>query len=49
LPSDTFTEKSTSRTGALIVSGMGAFLFVVGFVTLSRRRRSRQAAAENKQ
>src|SRR5215216_3793782 len=39
LSSDSFTEERSSRPGALVISGMGAFLFVVGFVTLSRRRR----------
>jgi hypothetical protein len=39
-------EEPASRTGALVVGSMGAFLFVIGFVTLSRRRRSRAGAAE---
>lgn len=43
---DLFTQQPESRSGALLVSGMGAFMFVIGFVTLSRRRRSRREGAE---
>ena len=41
-------EPAASRSGALVVSSMGALLFVVGFVTISRRRRARLAATEEK-
>lgn len=41
--SDGFTREDSTRRGVFVASGMGAFLFVVGFVTLSRRRRARES------
>lgn len=45
-PDDGFIEKSASQPATWIVSGLGAFFFLIGFVSLAQRRtRSRLAAA----
>jgi hypothetical protein len=38
-------ETPTSQSGRLVVSGMGAFFFLIGFVALNRRGRSKSTSA----
>jgi hypothetical protein len=45
LPDDGLIKNTAAQPGRLIVSGIGAFFFLISFVALNRRSRYRQAAA----
>ena len=40
------TDSAASQPGRWVASGMGAFFFLIGFVALNRKRRSRSTAAQ---
>lgn len=45
---DGFVERSASQPGAWVVGGLGAFFFLIGFVSLTRRKARARATAAHR-